>query len=270
MKGRSLVFLLCLSVVAIGADPQSPTKLSPAFRMNPAKCRASDPLWQYARHEIYASQSDLENSKAALSTAQLQKFVMHRGSVGGKQIALTFDDGPHPAYTPKLLAILKAAKVKATFFVIGHMAQTCPDLVKRIAREGHEVANHTFSHVTLTNLSERDVATEYKANNLILTRLTGKRVRYCRPPGGDFDLHVLKAAARLNLTTVLWTDDPGDYANPGDSILLRREIQRLSDGGIILLHDGSINTIDTLAEFIAEARRQGFKFVSLDALREKR
>jgi len=235
-------------------------------RLNPARVRSGDPFWKYARREVYANQPQLDNREAALTADQLEKYVLRRGNRAKKLVALTFDDGPHPNYTPQLLDILRKEQVKATFFVIGHMADRYPGLVKQIAAEGHEIGNHTYSHATLTKLSSDDIETEYKANNDVIHKLTGRRIRYCRPPGGDFNLDVLRSAAAIGLTTVLWTDDPGDYDNPGDQVLLQREVDKLSDGGIVLLHDGSKDTLDTLAAFLEDAKRKGYSFVSLDGL----
>lgn len=198
----------------------------------------------------------------------LNRFVLRRGAGDDKRVALTFDDGPHPAYSPKLLDTLKAKGVKATFFVIGHMADKYPDLVRRMAAEGHEVANHTYSHVTLTKIPGEEIDVEYRANDDAIQRITGKPVRYCRPPGGDHNAEVLRRAGSLGLTTVLWTDDPGDYLDPGDGLLFGRETKALSPGGIILLHDGSKDTLDTLAKFIDTTRAKGYRFVSLDELRK--
>ncbi|RYG41901.1 polysaccharide deacetylase family protein, partial [bacterium] len=206
--------------------------------------------------------------EAKLVGTGLEKFVLRRGVGTAKRITLTFDDGPHPAYTPKLLDMLKAKGVKASFFVIGHMADKYPDLVKRASREGHEIANHTYSHVTLTKIPPPEVEVEYQANNDVILRLTGKAARYCRPPGGDHNNEVLRRAGALGLTTVLWTDDPGDYNNPSDGILFGRETKALSPGGIVLLHDGSRTTLDTLEAFIDAARAEGYEFVSLDEIRE--
>ena len=183
-------------------------------------------------------------------------------------MALTFDDGPHADYTLKLLDILKAKNVKATFFVIGHMADKYPDLVRREVADGHEVGNHTYSHVTLTKIPEEQIDVEYQATDDAIRRIAGKTARYCRPPGGDHNAEVLRRAATLGLTTVLWTDDPGDYLNPADELLLADETRALSPGGIILLHDGSQSTLDTLARFIDAARARGYRFVSLDDLRK--
>ncbi|RYG45288.1 polysaccharide deacetylase family protein, partial [bacterium] len=217
--------------------------------------------------ESTTDQAELDALEAKIAGTGLEKYVLRRGQGPDKRVSLTFDDGPHPAYTPKLLDILKTAKVKATFFVIGHMAEKYPDLVRRIAADGHEVANHTYSHVTLTKIPPEEVDVEYKADNDVIARLAGKPARYCRPPGGDHNNEVLRRAASLGLTTVLWTDDPGDYDNPGQAVLFDRETKALSPGGIILLHDGSKDTLGTLADFIATARSKGYHFVTLDELK---
>lgn len=265
---------LAFAVVAAGqvATPAAPgkglpDKTAPA-RINPAVVLESDPDWKYANTEIYREQHTLDIMESRLFGTGLDRYVLRRGVGRAKRIALTFDDGPHPDYTNKLLDILKAKKVKATFFVIGHMVDKYPDLVRREAQEGHEVANHTYSHVTLTKIPPEEIDVEYQANNDAIRRATGKSPRYCRPPGGDHNVEVLRRAGSLGLTTVLWTDDPGDYLNPADSILFDSETAALSPGGVILLHDGSKSTLDTLGRFIDSARAKGYQFVSLDELRK--
>jgi peptidoglycan/xylan/chitin deacetylase (PgdA/CDA1 family) len=226
----------------------------------------TDPDWLDASREVYADQGRIKSQLMRLSTRELKKFVLRRGSERGLKLALTFDDGPHPQFTPRLIEILKKENVPATFFVIGHMVEQYPNLVTDLANAGFEVGNHTFSHVTLTKITDEQAAIEYRANNDVIRHLLGKNPRYCRPPGGDFDLNVLEAAVGEGLTTVLWTDDPGDYYNPGDKVVLESETAAISPGGIVLLHDGSQNTLDTLATFIESCKRRGFRFVTLDQL----
>ena len=235
-------------------------------QLNPAKVLDSEPVWQLAKHEIYSSQQQLDDMQAGMTPREIDRFILRRGSKNEKLLALTFDDGPHPATTEKLLKILIHEDVKATFFLIGHMAQKYPNLVREISRAGYEIGNHSFSHASLTQLTPTEITTEYKAANLVLSKVSGMQIRYCRPPGGDLNADVLKSAALLHLKTVLWTDDPGDYLNLGKQTLLDRELKKLSEGGIILLHDGPQDTLDTLVQFIEEARKQGYRFVSLDEL----
>lgn len=149
------------------------------------------------------------------------------------------------------------------------MADKYPGLVRAIRAGGNEIGNHTYSHVNLSRLSSVDVLAEYEACSDVIVRLTGRAPRYCRPPGGDFNRGVLERAAGLGMTTVLWTDDPKDYANPGDQTLYDREVGKLAPGAIVLLHDGSKNTVDTLPRFIQAAKRRGFRFVSLGVLQRQ-
>ncbi len=256
-----------------GPSPKDVTlkhKVAVAFaRVNPAKMLRSDRDWIDAAKEVHADQARVDHQLRRLTARELNRFVLRKGPREGLKIALTFDDGPHPDFTPKLVKILKAADIPATFFMIGHMAETYPDMVKLVQTNGFEIANHTYSHVTLTKLTNEEAGIEYRAANDALKKITGKAPRYCRPPGGDFDLNVLEAAYGEGLTTVLWTDDPGDYDNPGDIVLLETETAKLSPGGIILLHDGSQDTLDTLARFIASCKRRGYQFVTLDELRKR-
>lgn len=283
MTVRHLACLATLALISFGCSspkesPNAATADAPkpqaseshriqhyAAKLNPARVKRDDPLWQETEREVYAAQAALDIASKDLGRER-SSHILRRGSGIQRRIALTFDDGPHPSYTPRLLELLRAKKVKATFFVIGFMAEKYPELVRDIALSGHEVGNHSFSHVTLTKISQEDALIEYEAANLAVAKITGRQPRYCRPPGGDFNNAVIDAGALAGLTTVLWTDDPGDYANPGDETLLARLLRKLTPGGIILLHDGSVDTLDVLDDFISAAQEQGYQFVTLDEL----
>ncbi len=257
-----LILFGCAKPVEERTAHENKVNLEHRAKLNLAKEETEDPFWQTAKAEIA--------EKPPTVSAPLTKLL--RGPRDSKQLLLTFDDGPHPLSTLPLLKILEDEHVPATFFVIGKMAEKRPDLVRAIARAGHTLANHTFSHVTLPNFSFADQRTEYRANNELIEKITGQRMRFCRPPGGDFNGNTLIAAKAEGLTTVFWTDDPGDFANPGDGIILDRTLKNLNNGGIILLHDGSSNTLDTLREIIHEARARGFTFTTpqemVDSLRK--
>jgi peptidoglycan/xylan/chitin deacetylase (PgdA/CDA1 family) len=188
---------------------------------------------------------------------------LQHGNLKLKEVALTFDDGPHPQFTPQLLDLLRKYDIKATFFVVGKMAEKYPDLVKTEAEEGHVVGNHTYDHVNLTRIPQTQVQVEWQACSDVVKDILGKAPRYCRPPGGDFDGEVVAAAERCGLTTVLWTDDPGDYTSPGDGRIETRTLSRISNGGIILLHDGIQQTIDVLPQIIEHLQHRGYKFVTI-------
>lgn len=225
-----------------------------------------DPYWKRALQEVYRSPEELraQDAREHLRGRPLAKLT--RGNPREKLLALTFDDGPHPQTTEALLAELKRLDVRATFFVIGKMVERHPELLKAIDAGGHLVGNHTFSHVTLTKIPEPNIETEYRANQDLVQSVLGKTMRYCRPPGGDYDATVIRAAEALGLTTVLWTDDPGDYARPGDALIEERTLAKLSNGGIILLHDGVDQTLAILPQVVRYAKSRGFRFVTVDEL----
>src|SRR5262249_15476096 len=120
-------------------------------------------------------------------------------------IALTFDDGPHPAKTEQLLEVLKSEGVPATFFVVGKMAVRYPRIVREIARQGHEVANHTFSHPNLSSLDNQSLLNELGQTRELIQRLTGQDTVLYRPPGGDYSRRTLKVAAKAGYHMILWT-----------------------------------------------------------------
>ena len=125
-----------------------------------------------------------------------------------KKIALTFDDGPHPVYTPVLLDGLAKRKVKATFFITGENAEACPELIKRMQEEGHLIGNHTYSHIQLTQDNREQFKAELMKTNTIIEEITGQGVTYVRPPYGSWDKSFEK---ELNMIPVLWSIDPLDW-----------------------------------------------------------
>ena len=234
--------------------------------VNPATERRNDPYWQRALKEEYKSPEELAAQERREVRRGQAIRTLRKGDRRRHQVLLTFDDGPHPDFTPALLKILSENHVKATFFVIGKMAEQFPEQIIAIHKAGHTLGNHTFSHVTLTKIQPQDVRVELRATNDLIQKISGVRMKYCRPPGGDYDREVLDEASELGLTTVLWTDDPGDYANPGDTVEYRSVMRKLTSGGIILLHDGSKDTLDILAKLIKSVRAKGLEFVSPDQM----
>lgn len=219
-----------------------------------------------ARETSYKSVGDIEAQHAEEQRQGIVLKKLLRGDPTRKEVALTFDDGPHPAYTPKLLDILDRYGVKATFFVVGMMARRYPNLVKEEAARGHVVGNHTYHHVDLTKLSEEEIADEIQRCDDVLKRILGKQPRYFRPPGGDYNAKIAQISQSMGHTMVLWTDDPGDYANPGEDVILERTLGRVRNGGIILMHDGIQQTIDVLPTIITYLRNKGYRFVTVDEM----
>lgn len=253
-------------LVAFGGGCQKPPA---AQGRGPGKTTAEarvDKFWQRAQQEVYKSPEELLAQRSREMRKGLPYAELIRGNPREKAVALTFDDGPHPDFTPKLLAILAKYNVKATFFVIGHMAEAHPELIKAEYQAGHCIANHTYHHVNLTKIPEDEVRTEWQACNDVVQSILGLRMKFCRPPGGDYDRSVITAARDVGLTTVLWTDDPGDYASPGSNVIEARTLRRIGNGAIILLHDGVQQTVDVLPQIIEHVKSRGFAFQTVEQM----
>ncbi len=181
-------------------------------------------------------------------------------------IALTFDDGPHSGRTEQLLEALKKANVPATFFVVGKMADRYPQLVRQIAQQGHELANHTYNHPNLSRLDEREVIGELDQTRDVIERLTGQRTILYRPPGGDYNRRTVQAAKRAGYQMVLWSVISHDVNGITPQAMRRRIMANAQDGGIVLMHSGMPNTIVMLPDLIAQLKARGYHFVTMSTL----
>ena len=193
-----------------------------------------------------------------------------RGNPENREIALTFDDGPHPGKTERLLRILRNEGVVATFFVVGKKVDEHPELVRREVFEGHEVANHTYNHIRLNSLAPALIAAELHAGSEAIRRAVGSPTRIFRPPGGEYDAEVIEVVKRTGYVMVLWTDDPGDYSDPGVEWIRTRTVNEASNGGIILLHDGVDQTLEALPQILRRLKQQGFRFVTVSEMARER
>jgi peptidoglycan/xylan/chitin deacetylase (PgdA/CDA1 family) len=186
-----------------------------------------------------------------------------RGNPQRKEIALTFDDGPHPLFTLRLLALLKALHVRATFFVVGWKVDQAPWVLRRMLEDGNEIGDHTYHHFDLKLGPPELTAAEIEMCNDAVYRACGYTPLFFRPSGGQFDPAVLHEAAAHHMITVLWTDDPADYESPPANVIEDRLLHHVSPGAIILLHDGIEQTYDMLPDFVERMRREGYTFVTL-------
>ncbi|MEN6581601.1 MAG: polysaccharide deacetylase family protein [Armatimonadota bacterium] len=232
--------------------------------------KENDNYWRNARETVYQTVPNLlATRKSELERGLAHAKLMH-GDVEKKQIALTFDDGPHPSYTPKILEILRRYHVKATFFLVGELAEKYPRLVKAELGGGHCVGNHTYHHVNLTQIPSVYVAAEIKACGAVLNNIIGRPPHLFRPPGGDYNDQVARVAEALGYNIVLWTDDPADYANPGEKLIEQRTLDKIDNGGIILIHDGIQQTINILPKLLQELKDKGCEFVTVDQMLRNR
>lgn len=257
------LLLGCKSPVPAQRAVSPPAATSPASKPDQGSL---DEYWQNALEEVYKSPGELQAQHEAEARRGIHLNKLLRGNQAKRQIALTFDDGPHPDFTPGILSALSAENVKATFFLVGEKAEQYPDLVKAEVAAGHNVGNHTYHHVNLTKIPNRLVATEIKACGDVIAGITGTAPHLFRPPGGDYDVQVAEVATQLGYTMVLWTDDPGDYASPPRGVLEGRILEHASNGGIILIHDGVKETIQLLPQMIKSLKARGFEFVTVDEM----
>jgi len=202
---------------------------------------------------------------------QAKHRLFYHGNEKLREVALTFDDGPHPTHTPQILAILQRYGVKATFFTIGNLAHEHPDIIRQEVADGHTVGNHTWDHVRLPPLSTCDATKQILDTSDELEKITGIRPTCFRPSFGEISEDTLAIINNLGLITVMWNNMPLDWLNPASHVISARVTKRARNGMIILLHDGygeRTNTIAALPSIIETLQARGFRFVTLSELVE--
>ena len=179
------------------------------------------------------------------------------------KIAITFDDGPSPAWTPQLLDGLKERNVKATFFLIGENAKNNPELVKREAEEGHLIGNHTYHHVEITRVPDETAQEEILMTNEVITGITGEEVSYMRPPFGVWQKNLERI---LDVMPVLWTIDPLDWTTDNEDEIINKVVTQAGENDIILLHDCYESSVNAALRIVDILQKEGFGFVTVDEL----
>lgn len=187
-----------------------------------------------------------------------------------KVIALTFDDGPYPEYTPLILDILKKNNIKGTFFWIGQNLKYFPETGKQVVAEGHAIGNHTWHH-WYKNMSAAVAAREIEDTAELIYKITGVRTSLFRPPGGYLHNGVADYAKKKNYLVTMWSADSTDYSRPAVERLVNNVMRNAKPGGMVLMHDGGGNrahTVKALPIIINQLREQGYKFVTVPELFE--
>ena len=183
--------------------------------------------------------------------------------VEAPKIALTFDDGPSAVWTPALLDGLKERGVKATFFLIGENADKNPEIVKRMAEEGHLIGNHTYHHVELIKVSENEARLELADTSAVIVRITGKEPEYMRPPFGTWQR---KLEQDIQMLPVLWTIDPLDWTTENQDEIVNKVVTEAEENDIILLHDCYKSSVEAGLRIVDILQEEGFVFVTVDEL----
>src|SRR5712671_4553699 len=187
--------------------------------------------------------------------------------VDGPYIAMTFDDGPSAALTPKLLDLLAAHHIKATFFVIGEMVAEHPEILARAAREGHEIASHSWSHPNFAKMSQESIRSQLQRTDDEINSATGKRPTLFRPPYGSITEREKRwIHDEFGYEIILWDVDPLDWKRPGPAVVRNRILKETRPGSIVLSHDIHPGTIEAMPSTFDELEAKGFKFVTVSEL----
>ena len=214
---------------------------------------------------------------ARLLPTLLQQIIW-RGTARESSVALTFDDGPHPIYTPQILEILRHHQAPATFFPLGCNVERYPHLIREMFAQGHTIGNHSYGHGSLIFASRKRLRREMAATSAAIERIIGQRPHFFRPPRGLSGLATLQMASLLGMRTVLWTLSPRDWTRPGVGRIVARVLAKARDGAIVLLHDAKYDdpgedrsqTVRALPEIIRGLRARGYRLVTLNELMSPR
>jgi peptidoglycan/xylan/chitin deacetylase (PgdA/CDA1 family) len=206
---------------------------------------------------------------------RLERHLLCSVATEEKRLALTFDDGPHPRHTPRLLDVLAAKGIQATFFLVGRRVATFPGLAREIAARGHEIGNHGYAHVPLPFLPGALLEREVERAGRAIEDATGVRPRFFRPPMGWFTVRALGRVRRLGYEPVIGTVHPRDSSRPGTRRIVEHVAARAGPGAILILHDGGWNlgadrsqSIEAADRIIDILRERGYRFQTLSGLVE--
>jgi peptidoglycan/xylan/chitin deacetylase (PgdA/CDA1 family) len=211
-----------------------------------------------------AKRGAARENRAAPEESSITFNAVH---VDGPYIAMTFDDGPSVTLTPKLLDLLAAHHIKATFFVIGENVAEHPEIVARAAREGHEIGNHSWSHPNFVKMSDDGVRRQLQQTDDAIKSATGKRPSLMRPPYGSITPREKRwIHDDFGYQIILWDVDPYDWKRPGPAVVRSRILKETRPGSIVLSHDIHPGTIEAMPSTFDELEAKGFKFVTVSEL----
>ncbi len=202
-----------------------------------------------------------------IDPARARALTYSKVPVGGPFIAMTFDDGPHPAHTPRLLDMLRQRNIRATFFVVGTNARRYPNIIKRMVAEGHEVANHTVNHVYVSKIAEATAREEVANCERAIIDACGVKPRLFRPPGGYISAkEKIWLKDDFGYSTIMWAVDPQDWKDRNSSIVTQRILRDTDPGDIVLAHDIHASTIAAMPATLDGLLSKGLRFVTVSQL----
>lgn len=210
------------------------------------------------KQNFAAAAEKLEKARQASGPAKESAKASER-----KKVALTFDDGPNPQYTPKMLEALKEREVKATFFLLGEEVEKYPEVVKQIQEEGHLIGNHSYKHEELSKLPMEQACSQVSRTNELIYGITGVYPSYLRPPFGDWHE---KLDCEVNMVEVLWDVDTLDWSSQNHAQIVEKVMKNVQENDIILMHDGYETSVTAAMEIIDTLKKQGYEFVTVDEI----
>ncbi len=205
-----------------------------------------------------------------------RRSTIYREPTDVKVVALTFDDGPSPAWTPKILDALKEAGVKATFFMLGDHVARYPEVARRVAQEGHEIGNHSYDHHVLIYYKPEELEKEIKDTEKVIKEVTGETTRYFRPPKAWLTEKEKEEIKGMGYRVVLWSLNSKDWVTFDDKYIIRYIVRNIRPGDIILFHDsGGVfgteggnrkETVKTIPRLVEKLKEKGYRFVTISEL----
>lgn len=206
----------------------------------------------------------------------LRKGTIYRAPAAKKVVALTFDDGPSPVWTPRILDELKKAQVKATFFMLGRHVEKYPEVARRVAEEGHEIGNHTYDHRVILYYKPSELIEQLEKTKAVIKDATGQTTQFFRPPKAWVTEREKKYIKDLGYTIVLWTLNSKDWVTFDDKYMIKYLLRHIRPGDIILFHDsgGAFSaeggdrheTVLAVKRLIERLKERGYAFVTLSEL----
>lgn len=179
------------------------------------------------------------------------------------RVALTFDDGPHPSYTKKLLDGLKERGVKATFFVVGENIPGREEIIEQMCQDGHLIGNHTYDHEDISKMTAQEACAELQKTSVLVKEITGQGTAYVRAPFGNWDDNL---DCETTMISVKWSVDTLDWTTKNVSQIVNKVVNKVKDSDIILLHDYYASSVEAALQIVDILQEQGYEFVTVEDL----
>jgi peptidoglycan-N-acetylglucosamine deacetylase len=214
---------------------------------------------------VSATREESAPAPAPITEPEKPAFITC-GPAEGNQIALTFDDGPTPGVTDRILDEFKARGLHATFFMIGENIAVSPELARRVLAEGHDIGNHSYTHPHLTKLPESQVLAELQTTQDIIAKEMSHRTGWFRPPFGDLRANQSGVAEQAGLRVILWNIDPADWNQPGEEKISETILSKAAAGSIVVCHDSHAQTANCIGAILDGLVERGLTPVTLSKL----